>query len=213
MFDLEEQVREYVEFLDQQTQRVAAGAAVERASRTPRSTWLRRPALVFGAAILVVAVVGMVVGDRAPIEARASPVCRRRALSAPAPPRARRPPGRGLLRRHAHRQTQRIEHELHRQFVIAHPSLTGQGALRRRAEVGRRLTLLAATLHAIMRHRQLAVRTGANAQVIAESPVVEVVATQSIVSCIGRDLILAVATGRQDLLAPLHHFDPFVFVG
>jgi hypothetical protein len=61
MFDLEEQVREYVEFLDQQTQRVAAGAAVERASGTPRPTWLRRPALVFGAAILVVAVVGMVV--------------------------------------------------------------------------------------------------------------------------------------------------------
>jgi hypothetical protein len=62
MFDLDRQVRDYVDLLDQQTRRVSAGAAIERGTTSVRRFTASRPTtVVVGAAVVTALVVGSVV--------------------------------------------------------------------------------------------------------------------------------------------------------
>lgn len=61
MLDLEEQIREYVGFLDHQTRRVSAEAAIERGSSARRAAISRRSVIVASAATAVAVAIGSVV--------------------------------------------------------------------------------------------------------------------------------------------------------
>ena len=116
--------------------------------------------------------------------------------------------------RHAVDQAQRVQHVLEREFGAAHH--VGAAHACRAADhvhIGARMAGFPAPMHqAAGRVAELAVGAGADAQVIAELPVVEVVHAAPVGSRVGRDFVLTVAGSGEPGLAGFLHRPGMVVV-
>ena len=110
-------------------------------------------------------------------------------------------------------QAQRVHHELKRQVSVRH-RLAGLhlAALRHAGQIGCRLFVAHIALDAVVK-RQLAVRAGANAQIIAKRPVIQVVPRLMAGQGKRRGFVMDKSSRRQPRLDGLLHIGGQVVVG
>jgi hypothetical protein len=117
------------------------------------------------------------------------------------------------MHRKAFHEAQRVEHELEGQIVRAHLVffLHRRAGARLLDECGR--MLVARLPQHAMRKRELRVCARADAEVVAEAPVIEVVLALPVRFCVRRDLVVSVPRCGHVLVNPVLHVRGRVVVG